>query len=86
MRQSGKSGDVLLRRLGESCRGVGHTVELVAVHGLPDVDSAKIPTCHRIPRHLAADNEAPGRLGGRQTCDDPGGHPENVRRVPHCRL
>ena len=50
-------------------RDAGQTVELGAVHCLPDGDHAMSPTRHRIPRHLTADRKTAGRLGGRPSWD-----------------
>ena len=68
---------------GRAARGAGQTVELRAIHRLPDGDPVTSPTCHRIPRHRTSDREATGRLEGRQIWDARGRYPAHVHRVPH---
>ena len=45
--------------------GPGQTVELGAVHFIPDSYTATSPTCHRIPRDMEADREEAQHLGVR---------------------
>ena len=54
--------------------GAGQTVEIGAVHRLPDSDPATSSTCHRIPSNPTTDRKAAGLLGGRPPQDDYGRH------------
>ena len=78
--------EVICKRLGKGVTGgVRQAVELGAFHRLLDGDAPEIPPCHRIPGHPPTDREAIGRLVGRATHNDRGGHIVLLHAVPHRR-